>query len=213
MINTLTPVTLHPSASSDAHDLALQFNQRLQEIELHLASLKGSDGQSSSIASDLDMQGKRITNVRGNPKSLDDPVTQRQLNAALASAIPPVSSASAADTVTLAQVNNAVQTGLKSVWPVGSIFISIVATNPATLLGFGTWSQVAQGQFLVGQLTADPDFGTVEAAGGAKTHTSSAPSATAALGVVGAAVASDTHTHTVNNLPPFYVVYAFKRTA
>lgn len=43
-------------------------------------------------------------------------------------------------------------TGLKmdqdNIWPVGSIFIATVATNPNTLLGFGTW--VLQG---VGDLT------------------------------------------------------------
>ncbi len=31
-------------------------------------------------------------------------------------------------------------------WPIGSIFISTVSTNPATLLGFGTWELQSSGR-------------------------------------------------------------------
>lgn len=112
-------------------------------------------------------------------------------------------------------------------WPVGSVFLSVVSTNPNTLLGFGTWSQIAQGQFLVGFKTADADFDPVENTGGAKTHdhpskTSGTPSATETVdnNADGSTVAvgSGTHTHDVDpdaisHLPPFYVVYVWKRTA
>ena len=56
-------------------------------------------------------------------------------------------------------------------YPVGSIYIAVVSTNPATLLGFGTWSAFGTGRTLVGIDTGDTDFDVVEETGGAKTVT------------------------------------------
>lgn len=53
--------------------------------------------------------------------------------------------------------------------PVGSIFVTQDATNPATTLGYGTWSQVAQGRVLVGVDPGDADFDVVGEQGGSKT--------------------------------------------
>ena len=61
--------------------------------------------------------------------------------------------------------------GGSNAFPVGAVYLSVTGVNPATELGYGTWSQIAQGQFLVGFKAADADFGTVEGVGGAKTHT------------------------------------------
>jgi len=57
------------------------------------------------------------------------------------------------------------------VYPVGSVYISVVSTNPATLLGVGTWSAFATGRTLVGIDAGQTEFDTVEETGGAKTHT------------------------------------------
>lgn len=61
---------------------------------------------------------------------------------------------------------------LEKVYPVGSIYINAsVNTNPATLLGFGTWVAFGAGKVIVGLDSGDTDFDTVEETGGAKTVT------------------------------------------
>ena len=59
---------------------------------------------------------------------------------------------------------------LMKAYPVGSSWISKLATNPATLLGFGTWVADSAGRFLVGVGTSDATYagGTT---GGASTVT------------------------------------------
>lgn len=60
--------------------------------------------------------------------------------------------------------------GSAAAWPVGSVFIAVVPTNPAVLLGVGTWELFAQGRVLVGIAAGDPDFGTVLQEVGEKKH-------------------------------------------
>jgi hypothetical protein len=61
-------------------------------------------------------------------------------------------------------------------WPIGSIFLAAVATNPNTLLGGGTWAAFGTGRVLIGIDSGDTDFDTIEETGGAKTVASSAQS-------------------------------------
>lgn len=56
-------------------------------------------------------------------------------------------------------------------WPVGSLFLSVVPTDPAVLLGFGTWQAFGAGRCLVGVDAGQSEFDAVEKTGGAKTHT------------------------------------------
>jgi len=65
-------------------------------------------------------------------------------------------------------------------YPVGSVYTSVVATNPNSLLGVGTWAAFGAGRVLVGINASDSDFNTVEEVGGAKT---------------------DSHTLTLNEIP------------
>lgn len=52
------------------------------------------------------------------------------------------------------------------VWPVGSIYMGVTATNPNTLLGVGTWTAWGQGRVPVGVNGSDPNFSSVELTGG-----------------------------------------------
>jgi hypothetical protein len=69
---------------------------------------------------------------------------------------------------------------LAAIYPVGSIYINAsVSTNPATLLGFGTWTAFGAGKVLVGLDSSDAIFDTLEETGGSKdaiavTHTHTA---------------------------------------
>jgi len=86
---------------------------------------------------------------------------------------------------------------LSNIWPIGSVFLSVVSTNPATLLGIGTWVRIAEGQMLVGFKTDDPDFGIVEGTGGAKTATPDAHAGGAVVRNVSGITVSD-HTKVVD---------------
>lgn len=77
-----------------------------------------------------------------------------------------------------------VTAALSAVYPVGSVYINAgVSTNPATLLGFGTWTAFGAGKVLVGLDSADTLFDTLEETGGSKD----------------AVVISHTHTATVTD--------------
>jgi len=64
-------------------------------------------------------------------------------------------------------------------FPVGWVLISVVNTNPATFLGYGTWANFGAGRVLVGLDNGDSDFNVVEETGGSKTNTPSAHAGTA----------------------------------
>ena len=127
---------------------------------------------------------------------------------------------------------------LQAVYPVGSIYINAtVATNPATLLGFGTWAAFGAGRVMVGIDSTDTDFDAAEETGGAKTvtlTTSQIPSHTHTATLMGNGEdeqqdlpASGDNTNPSrtmttsatgggaahNNVQPYIVVYMWKRTA
>lgn len=87
---------------------------------------------------------------------------------------------------------------LGSVYPVGSIYINAgVTTNPATLLGFGTWVEFGAGKVLVGLDASDTSFDTLEETGGSKDAVVVSHTHTASTNTTGA----HSHTFTKGDTP------------
>lgn len=100
---------------------------------------------------------------------------------------------SSSDSSTKLATTAFVQAVLQTLYPVGSVYSNATSsTNPATLLGFGTWTAFGAGKVMVGLDSGDATFSTVGNTGGSKdaivvshTHT--------------ATVTDPTHSHTYSN--------------
>jgi hypothetical protein len=91
---------------------------------------------------------------------------------------------SSGDSTTKVATTAFVQAALAAVYPVGSIYINATSsTNPATLLGFGTWVAFGAGRVPVGLDAGNAAFDTAEETGGS----------------ADAVVVSHTHTATVTD--------------
>lgn len=149
-----------------------------------------------------------------------------------------------------------VQAALQALHPVGSIYIAVVSTNPATLFGFGTWVAFGTGRTIVGLDSSNAAFDVAEETGGSAdaivpSHTHNASSVVTdpghlhSIGIVaaddsggttnldganGGSTLKNTQSATTGitvattidstgdsvtnaNLPPYIVVYMWKRTA
>jgi hypothetical protein len=88
------------------------------------------------------------------------------------------------DSTTKVATTAFVQAALAAAYPVGSIYINATSsTNPATLLGFGTWTAFGAGRVMVGLDAGNALFDTAEETGGS----------------ADAIVVSHTHTATVTD--------------
>ncbi len=108
-----------------------------------------------------------------------------------------VTQANGSNTTTIA-TTAFVQAAIALLYPVGSIYTNAsVSTNPATLLGFGTWTAFGAGRVMVGFDAGNALFDTAEETGGS----------------ADAITVSHTHTATVSETPHSHTYDDVGRTA
>ena len=139
-------------------------------------------------------------------------------------------------------INNAILESDKKKYPIGHRIITENSNNPYTYLGFGTWELTSKGKMMIGIDENDTDFNTAGKTGGSKTHTltiNEMPahshgqkiSAIASDGTINGRADYDADSNTMkafgqgirteetgggqefNIMPPYQVVYIWKRTA
>lgn len=217
----------NPSANTKMDDMphSLQHSQANDAIEAleskvgidNSADTNSLDYKVATLISDLNTEESNLSTHTGNTSNPHS-VTKAQVG--------------------LGNVdNNSLSTILQAVYPVGSIYITVTSTNPATVFGFGTWVAFGAGKTLVGFNASETEFDTVEETGGAKTHTLTAAQmpihnhltyitgggseahdvagygwdGSTARPYVPTSSAGSGQAH--NNLQPYIVTYMFKRTA
>lgn len=113
------------------------------------------------------------------------------------------------------------------IYPVGIVITLGVSTNPATLLGVGTWTAIA-GRVIVGIDGSHTEFDTLDETGGAKTFDNSHNHGGATGGVsfggggsLTAGALDTAHTHSISSsgsstqslLQPYIVKYVWQRVS
>lgn len=115
--------------------------------------------------------------------------SKADINSPTFTGTPAAPTASAGTNTTQVATTAFVTAALQAAYPVGSIYINATsASNPATLLGFGTWTAFGAGRVMVGLDAGDALFDTAEETGGSKDSV----------------VVSHTHTATVSDPGHFH---------
>ena len=119
-----------------------------------------SDGNFATIAGTETITNKTLTSPTINTPSIASPTM---------TGTPVAPTASAGTSTTQVATTAFVTAAAQALYPVGSIYINATSsTNPATLLGFGTWTAFGAGRVMVGLDASDALFDTAEETGGSK---------------------------------------------
>ena len=170
-LNTANPAATDPLSQADEHLRLIKSTVKATfpnitgavtatQADLNTKSAITSDGSTPSLASGI--TGAEVKTLIG---VVEPAITSDGSSPALASGI------TAAEVRSLINAQEAATSiSLLDVYPVGSVYISVLAANPSTLFG-GTWVAIGSGKTLVGIDSSDTDFDALEETGGSKTHT------------------------------------------
>lgn len=208
--NTQIATTAFVAANNAATATKLQTARTLSLTGDVTGSVSFDGSANASITAVIadDSHNHIIGNVDGLQSALD---AKAPLSSPALTGTPTAPTASFGTNTTQLATTAFVQAALSALYPVGTIYTSTVAANPASTFGFGTWVEFGSGRVLVGQNTSDASFDTLEETGGSKnavvvdhTHTVSASGSTAGAGghlhsFSGSTASAGTHSHTVYN--------------
>lgn len=170
-LNTANPAATDPLSQADEHLRLIKSTVKATfpnitgavtatQADLDTKSAITSDGSTPSLASGI--TGAEVKTLIG---VVEPAITSDGSSPALASGI------TAAEVRSLINAQEAATSiSLLDAYPVGSVYISVLAANPSTLFG-GTWVAIGSGKTLVGIDSSDTDFDALEETGGSKTHT------------------------------------------
>ena len=166
-LNVNNPVATDPLSQADEH------------IRLIKSTIKATwpNVTGAVTATQADLNTKSAITSDGSTPSLASGITGAEVKSLIGVVEPAITSdgstPSLASGITADEVRSligATAISLLDAYPVGSVYISVLAANPSTLFG-GTWVSIGTGKTLVGIDSSDTDFDTLEETGGAKTHT------------------------------------------
>ena len=138
-------------------------------IDLASNTITGTLAQFNTACSNADFVSIAGTETLTNKTLTSPTINTPSIASPTMTGTPVAPTATAGSNTTQVATTAFVTAAAQALYPVGSIYINATSsTNPATLLGFGTWTAFGAGRVLVGLDASDALFDTAEETGGSK---------------------------------------------